>query len=178
MKLRYNFINRHGWALDTGHFFYTRLIQCLIFLGILWCQESKIWTFLKDLISFWGPQKQERKNDHNSIIFGAKIKVRSNFIWEKLMEFLLFNEVLKNLIIFRIPLKKVGFIMLMGNKFQIQNANLWSIYSKKFEFMVYTCFCAFWKIKFFWLLRPSKSSGALKKDPTFGFLTFEYALKK
>ena len=30
----------------------------------------------------------------------------------------------------------------------------------------------------FLLLRPSKSSGALKKDPTFGFLTFEYALKK
>ena len=32
----------------------------------------------------------------------------------------------------------------------------------RFEFMVYTCFCAFWKIKFFWLLSPSKSSGALK----------------
>ena len=30
----------------------------------------------------------------------------------------------------------------------------------------------------FLLLRPSKSSGALKKDPTFGFLTFGYALKK
>ena len=30
----------------------------------------------------------------------------------------------------------------------------------------------------FVLLRPSKSSGALKKDPTFGFLTFGYALKK
>ena len=30
---------------------------------------------------------------------------------------------------------------------------------------------------FFWLLRPSKSSGALKKDSTFGFLTFGYALK-
>jgi hypothetical protein len=27
------------------------------------------------------------------------------------------------------------------------------------------------------LLRPSKSSGALKKDPNFGFLTFEYAFK-
>ena len=33
------------------------------------------------------------------------------------------------------------------------------------------------KIKFFWLLKPSKSFPALKKDPTFGFLTFEYALK-
>ena len=28
-------------------------------------------------------------------------------------------------------------------KFSILNANLWSIYSKRFEFMVYTCFCAF-----------------------------------
>ena len=51
-------------------------------------------------------------------IFGAKIKVRSDFIWEKLIKFLLFNEVLKNLI-----------------------------------FSNY------------------------QSDPTFGFLTFEYALK-
>jgi hypothetical protein len=29
----------------------------------------------------------------------------------------------------------------------------------------------------FLLLRPSKSSGALEKDPTFGFLTFGNALK-
>ena len=29
----------------------------------------------------------------------------------------------------------------------------------------------------FLLWRPSKSSGALKKDPIFGFMTFEYALK-
>ena len=54
---------------------------------------------------------------------------------------------------------------------------MWPIYSKRCEFMVYTFICAFWKIKFFWLLRPSKSSGAFKEDPTFGFLTFEYALK-
>jgi hypothetical protein len=32
------------------------------------------------LRSFRGPQKQEKKYDHNSIIFGAKIKVRGNFI--------------------------------------------------------------------------------------------------
>jgi hypothetical protein len=50
----------------------------------------------KGLRSFRGPQKQKRKNNHNSIIFGSKIEVRSNFIREKLMEFLLFNEVLKN----------------------------------------------------------------------------------
>jgi hypothetical protein len=41
---------------------------------------SRIWAFFKGLGSFRGPQKQERKYDHNSIIFGAKIKVRSNFI--------------------------------------------------------------------------------------------------
>jgi hypothetical protein len=29
---------------------------------------------------FRGPQKQERKNGHNSIMFGAKNKARSNFI--------------------------------------------------------------------------------------------------
>ena len=55
---------------------------------------------------------------------------------------------------------------------------MWSIYSLRFDCMVYTFICAFWKIKFFWLLMPSKSSGALKKDPTFRFLTFGYALKK
>ena len=87
-------------SLDTGHFFHISPIRCLICLGIVWCQESKIWTFFKDLRSFRGPQKQKRKNIHNSIIFGSKIKVRSNFIWEKLMEFLLFKEVLKNLIFF------------------------------------------------------------------------------
>ena len=80
--------------------------------------------------------------------------------------------------------------MLILSEFQILNANLWSIYSKRFEFMVYTFICAFWEVIFFQkndgvlvifsflLLRPSKSSGVLKKDPTFGFLTFEYALKK
>jgi hypothetical protein len=43
---------------------------------------SRIQNFglFKGLRSFRGPQKQERKNDHYSIIFGAKIKVRSNFI--------------------------------------------------------------------------------------------------
>ena len=95
----------------------------------------------------------------------------------ELMKFLLFNEVLKNLIFFQLPIKKVAFMTLILSKFQSLNANLWSIYSKRFEFMVYTFICAFWKIIFFWLLRPSKSSGALKKDSTFGFLTFGYALK-
>ena len=65
------------------------------------------------------------------------------------MEFLLFNEVLKNLTLFQLPIKKVAFMTLIVSKFQGLNANLWSIYSKKFEFMVYNLICAFWKIKFF-----------------------------
>ena len=129
--------------LDTGHFFNTSLIQGLVFKGIVKGQESKVWAFFKGLRSFRGPQKQNWKNDQNSIIFGAKIKVRINFIWEKLMEFLLLNEVLKNWIFFQLPIQKSDFITLILSKFSILNANLWSIYSKRFEFMVYTCFCAF-----------------------------------
>ena len=69
------------------------------------------------------------------------------------------------------------FITLILSKSQTLNANLWSLYSKRFEFIVCIFNCEFWELKFFWLLRPSNSSGALKEDPTFGFLTFEYALK-
>ena len=107
-----------------------------------------------------GLRSRKEKNIDNSIIFRSKIKVRSNFIWKKLMELLLLNELLKNLFFFQWPLKKVAFMTLILSKFQSLNANLWSIYSKRFEFMVYTFIC---KIKFFRLLRPSTSSGALKK---------------
>ena len=65
------------------------------------------------------------------------------------MEFLLFNEVLKNLIIFQLPIKKIGFITLIVKKFQTLNTNSGSIYSKRFEFKVYTFICAFFKTKFF-----------------------------
>ena len=123
------------------------------------------------------PQKQERKNDHSSIIFGAKNKARSDFIWEKLMKFFVVPWSFEELDFFSITYQKFAFTTLILSKFQSLNANLWSIYSKRFEFMVYTFICAFWKIIFFWLLRPSKSSGALKKDSTFGFLTFGNALK-
>ena len=77
----------------------------------------------------------------------------------KTNEMLLFNEVLKNLIFFQLPIKKVGFIMLILSKFQIcgqlivKYLNLW-----------------------FTLLFYLENSVALKKDPTFG-LTFEYKLK-
>ena len=48
-----------GGTLDTGHFFNTSLIQCLVFKGIVKGPESKIWAFFKGLRSFRGPQKQE-----------------------------------------------------------------------------------------------------------------------
>ena len=52
------------------------------------------------------------------------------------MEFLLFYEVLKILIFFQSLIKKVGVITLKMGKFSILKANLWSIYSKRFDFMV------------------------------------------
>ena len=125
----------------------------------------------------WGPQKQERKNNHNSTIFWAKNKIRMNFLWDKLLEFLLFNEVLKNLIFFHLPIKKIGFITLIMSKFQILKAYLWLIYRKRVEFIVYTFIFEFWEIKFFELLRPSRTSVQGQKRSNFGFLTFKYALK-
>ena len=126
-----------------------------------------MWTFFEGLRSSWGPQKQERKNNHNSTIFWAKNKIRMNFLWDKLLEFLLFNKVLKNLIFFHLPIKKVGFIMLKMSKFQILKAYL-------IEFVVTF---GIWEIKFFWLLRPSRTSVQGQKRSNFGFLTFKYALK-
>ena len=52
------------------------------------------------------------------------------------MEFLLFNEVLKNLIFFSITYQKNAFVTLILSKFQSLNAILWSIYSKRFEFLL------------------------------------------
>ena len=52
------------------------------------------------------------------------------------MESLLLNEVLKILIFFQSLIKKVAVITLIFGKFSILNANLWSIYSKIFDFMV------------------------------------------
>ena len=75
--------------------------------------------------SFRGPRKQESKNNYNSTILGAKNKMSSNFLWEKIIEFLLFIEILENLIFFPIADHKL-------------------IYSKRFEFMVYTFIFSFW----------------------------------
>ena len=44
---------------------------------------------------------------------------------------------------FQLPIKKVAFMTLILSKFQIRNGNLWSIYNKRFEYMVYTFICAF-----------------------------------
>ena len=49
----------------------------------------------------------QRKKYRNSIIFWAKNKVRSYFIWKKLIELLLFYEVLKNLIFFQSFIKNL-----------------------------------------------------------------------
>ena len=65
--------------LDTGHFFHTSLAQCTYFQAYFKIKNPKLGLF-KGLRSFRGPQKQERKNYQNSIILGAKNKVRSNFI--------------------------------------------------------------------------------------------------
>ena len=84
----------------------------------------------------------------------------------------------KTLFFFHLPIKKIDFITLKMCKFQILNVYLWLIYRKKCEFIAYTFFYEFWEIKFFWLLRPSKTSEALKKGPYSGFFTFKYALKE
>ena len=67
-----------------------------------------------DLRRVRGPQKQERKNDCNSIFWGTKNKVSRNLIWEKLT---MFNEVLKNLIFFPSTYQKSVFITLILSKF-------------------------------------------------------------
>ena len=51
--------------------------------------------------------------------------------------FFLFNKFVQNFIFLQLQIKKVGFITLMLGKFQILKANLWLIYNKRFEFMVY-----------------------------------------
>ena len=42
--------------------------------------------FFNGLRILRGPQKKERKDDNNSIIWGAKNKAKSDFLREKLME--------------------------------------------------------------------------------------------
>ena len=44
---------------------------------------------------------------------------------------------------FQLRIKKVGFIVLTLSEIQILKTNLWLIYSKQFEFMVYTFIFAF-----------------------------------
>ena len=63
------------------------------------------------------------------------------------------------------------------SKFQLLKAYLWLIYRKRVEFIVHTLIFEFQKIKFFELMRPSRTSGQGQKRSNFGFLTFKYALK-
>ena len=58
---------------------------------------------IQNLNLFWGPQKflgaseaGKKKQSQLHHFFGKK-KIRMNFLWDKLLEFLLFNEVLKKL---------------------------------------------------------------------------------
>ena len=67
------------YRVDKGHLFHTSPAKCLIFSGILKCQESKIWAFFKGLRSFRGPQKQERKNDQHSIMRRKSILEKAIF---------------------------------------------------------------------------------------------------
>ena len=77
------------------------------------------------------------------------------------MEFLLFNEVLKNLIFFQLPINKIGFITPILSKFQILNCgqfiakdmNLWStLLNVRFEKLTFSDFWGPQKRSNFWIL--------------------------
>ena len=84
---------------------------------------------------------------------------------EKLIEFVLFNVVLKNSVLFQLLIDKVGFLMLILSKFQIQKTNLWLFLSKRFKFMVDSLFFVFWEINLFRL----QDSVQGQKGPTFSY---------
>ena len=93
-------------GLDTGHFFHTSPAQCLILKAYFDVKNPKFWSILGAKEVFEGIRSRKEKMATTRIIFGAKNKVMIDFIEEKLMEFLLFNEVLKNLIFFLITYQK------------------------------------------------------------------------
>ena len=86
---------------------------------------------------------------------------KTNGIFCCLMKFL------ETLFFFQLPIKKVGFITLILSKFQIINANLWTIYSKDLNLWSMLLFVRFEKLIFsdFWgplnLLGPSKKTQLL-----------------
>ena len=49
-------------------------------LGYFKVNNPKFEPFFEGLRSYWGPQKQKRKNNHNSTIFWAKNEIRMNFL--------------------------------------------------------------------------------------------------
>ena len=105
--------------------------------------KIRIKSGLKDMD---GPRRRKEKKQQ---FFRQTIKVRNNFVWEKLLEFLLFTEILM--------LNKVGSIILILSKFQTLNSNLWSVFSKRFKYLVHTFhFYVLRNSFFFKLLRRRK----------------------
>ena len=88
----------------------------------------------------------------------------------KLMEFLLFNEVWKKFNFFFEHRSKK---LLILSKFKILKTDLWLIYSKIFEFMVFTLIFLLWEIITFIFLRPPKTVVQVQE-----FQNFEVYLKK
>ena len=117
-------------------------ILCLVCLSLLWIEESKIWAFFALTFSFKWPQKEEKKITTTPQFFGQENKLRSNFVEEKLIEFLFFYEVLTNFIFSNCSLKS----WLYNANIEIHN--LWLFYRKIFEFMVFNLIFAFWEFFF------------------------------
>ena len=83
-------------AIDTGQLFPYKLDLVPSFF------RHTLRSRIQNLGLFSGPQKFQRASEagkkkiYNSTIFWVKNKVRSYFILEKLMDFLLFNKVFQN----------------------------------------------------------------------------------
>ena len=96
------------------------------------------------------PRSRKEKVTTTLPFWGQEIKWGVNFIWEKLMEFFLFNKFVQNFIFF--PITDQESWLYNSNIGQILKANLWLIYCKRFESMVYTFLLHFEKSNFsdFW----------------------------
>ena len=107
-------------------------ILCLVCLSLLWIEESKIWAFFALTFSFKRPQKEEKKITTTPQFFGQENKLRSNFVEEKLIEFLFFYEVLTNFIFSNCRLKSwlynanIEIQKLICGYFIAKYLNLWS----------------------------------------------------
>ena len=68
---------------------------------------------------------------------------------------------------FHLPIKKSGFIARIMSKFQNLKPYLWLINRKRVRFIVYTFIFEFWEIKFYELMRPSRTSAQGQKRQSF-----------